>query len=94
MALGPESASAPASQRVVISVDAMGGDRGPAAVVAGLADSMAQHSGMDVILHGDQAVLAPLVAKHPEFASRITLRHADRIVTMDDKPSQALRAGR
>ena len=48
---------------------------------------------MDVILHGDQAVLAPLVAKHPEFASRITLRHADRIVTMDDKPAQVMRHG-
>lgn len=93
MATDPRSAPAPELERIVISVDAMGGDRGPAAVVAGLADSMAQHSGMDVILHGDQAVLAPLVAKHPEFASRITLRHADRIVTMDDKPAQVMRHG-
>ena len=93
MATDPRSAPAPELERIVISVDAMGGDRGPAAVVAGLADSMAQHSAMDVILHGDQAVLAPLVAKHPEFSSRITLRHADRVVTMHDKPAQVMRHG-
>ena len=93
MATDPRSAPAAELERIVISVDAMGGDRGPAAVVAGLADSMAQHSAMDVILHGDQAVLAPLVAKHPEFSSRITLRHADRVVTMHDKPAQVMRHG-
>jgi glycerol-3-phosphate acyltransferase PlsX len=93
MATGPESASAPALERVVISVDAMGGDRGPAAVVAGLADSLAQHPRMEVILHGDQTALAPLLARHPDLAPRITLRHADRVVTMTDKPAQVMRHG-
>lgn len=71
----------------------MGGDRGPAAVVAGLLDSMAQHPRMDAILHGDQAILGPLVARHPDVARRITLRHAERVVTMDDKPAQVMRHG-
>ncbi|NHB76840.1 phosphate acyltransferase PlsX [Rhodobacter calidifons] len=93
MALGPESASAPATERVVISVDAMGGDRGPAAVVAGLADSLARHPRMDVILHGDEAVLRPLVNRHPALSSRITLRHAERVVKMEDKPAQVMRHG-
>jgi len=93
MALGPESVSAPATARVVISVDAMGGDRGPAAVVAGLVESMAQHHRLDVILHGDEAVLAPLLARHPDLSDRITLRHAERIVSMQDKPSQVMRHG-
>lgn len=97
MAPDPRSASASApklgTERLVISVDAMGGDRGPAAVVAGLAESLAQHPLMDVILHGDQAVLAPLLAKHPELDARVTLRHADRAVTMDDKPAQIMRHG-
>lgn len=93
MATGPESASVTAPKRIVISVDAMGGDRGPAAVVAGLVDSMVQHPRMDAILHGDQAILRPLVARHPEVAPRITLRHAERVVTMDDKPAQVMRHG-
>jgi phosphate acyltransferase len=93
MALDPRSAPAPASERVVISVDAMGGDRGPAVVVAGLIDSLGLHARLDVILHGDQALLGPLLARHPEQSGRITLRHADRVVTMDDKPAQVMRHG-
>lgn len=93
----PESASVtgpvPAFSRIVISIDAMGGDRGPAAVVAGLVDSMAHHPDMAAILHGDQAQLAPLLARHPDLAARITLRHADRVVTMEDKPAQVMRHG-
>ncbi|MFM7333368.1 MAG: phosphate acyltransferase PlsX [Tabrizicola sp.] len=93
MALGPESASSPASERVVISVDAMGGDRGPAAVVAGLIDSLTRHPRMDAILHGDEAVLRPLVTRHPDLSARITLRHAERVVKMEDKPAQVMRHG-
>lgn len=71
----------------------MGGDNGPAAVVAGLADSMALHPQMDAVLHGDEGVLAPLVARYPILKDRCTLRHADRVVTMHDKPGQVMRHG-
>jgi phosphate acyltransferase len=71
----------------------MGGDRGPAAVVAGLIDSIAQYPRLDVIVHGDEALLHPLLARHPDVATRVTLRHAARIVTMDDKPAQVMRHG-
>jgi phosphate acyltransferase len=93
MAPGPEPASAPATERVVISVDAMGGDRGPAAVVAGLVDCLGQHPRLNAILHGDEVQLSPLLERHSELASRITLRHADRVVTMEDKPAQIMRHG-
>lgn len=78
---------------IVLSVDAMGGDRGPAAVVAGLALSAEKNPIIGFILHGDEAVLTPLVAKHPVLAGRCTLRHAPRVVTMEDKPSQVMRNG-
>jgi glycerol-3-phosphate acyltransferase PlsX len=93
MATGSESGSAVSVERVVISVDAMGGDRGPAAVVAGLVDSVARYPDMDVILHGDEAVLQPLLKRHASLAGRVSLRHADRVVTMDDKPAQVMRHG-
>jgi glycerol-3-phosphate acyltransferase PlsX len=80
-------------QLIVISVDAMGGDRGPAAVVAGLVLSAEKNPAIGFILHGDEAVLTPLVAKHPALAGRCTLRHAPRVVTMEDKPSQVMRNG-
>jgi len=71
----------------------MGGDRGPAAVVAGLFDSLAQHPRMDAILHGDEAVLRPLVTRHPDLSSRVTIRHAERVVKMEDKPAHVMRHG-
>lgn len=77
----------------VISVDAMGGDRGPAVVVAGLGLSAAKHVDVRFILHGDSVVLTPLVAAQPGLAARVTIVHADRVVTMNDKPSQVMRHG-
>lgn len=79
--------------RVVISVDAMGGDKGPAAVVGGLVLAARAHPDADFILHGDHAQIAPLLAKIPAIAARVTLRHAPRAVTMQDKPAQIMRQG-
>lgn len=77
----------------VISVDAMGGDRGPAAVVAGLGISAAAHPDVHFILHGNEAEVAPLVARDTRLQGRVTLVHAERVVTMHDKPSQVMRHG-
>jgi len=93
MGTGSETPSDLGASRIVISVDAMGSDRGPGAVVAGLVLSAASLPDAAFILHGDQAQVAPLLARHPEIASRVTLRHAPRVVTMHDKPSQVMRHG-
>ena len=61
----------------VISIDAMGGDRGPAAVVAGLVLSAAELPDARFILHGDQAILTPLLDAAPTLRTRVDLRHAD-----------------
>jgi glycerol-3-phosphate acyltransferase PlsX len=79
--------------RIVISVDAMGGDRGPAAVVAGLVLSAGENPEIAFILHGDEAVLRPLVARRRVLDGRCDIRHTPRTVTMTDKPSQVMRHG-
>ena len=93
MATGPETPTTASAKRIVISVDAMGSDRGPVAVVAGLALCCAALPDADFILHGDEAQLRPLLGKHECLTGRVTLRHAPRVVTMDDKPSQVMRHG-
>ncbi len=93
MVSGAHSPTTGHAARIVISIDAMGGDQGPAAVVAGLVDSAAQLADADFILHGDEAVLRPLLARAPGLTGRVDLRHAPRIVTMTDKPSQVMRNG-
>lgn len=89
----PATPSAEAQAATVISVDAMGGDRGPAAVVAGLALSSKALPGTRFLLHGDQAQLDHLLAQHPDLSGRVTVRHAPGVVTMQDKPAQVMRHG-
>lgn len=89
---GQNAAAAPVG-RIVISVDAMGGDRGPAAVVAGLVLSADVNPDIAFILHGDEAVLRPLVDKRRVLDGRCEVRHAPRAVSMTDKPSQVMRHG-
>ncbi|MBC7143389.1 MAG: phosphate acyltransferase PlsX [Rhodobacteraceae bacterium] len=89
----PEAPGTGTSGRIVISVDAMGGDRGPSAVVAGMAQSAAKNPEIEFIVHGPEEELARLVGKRPELAGRCTIRHAAGVVTMDDKPGQVMRHG-
>ena len=88
----PEAATS-LSGRTVISVDAMGGDRGPAAIVAGLARAARDDDGLGFILHGDETALRPLVAKR-KLSDRTVIRAASGVVSMDDKPSQVMRNGK
>jgi fatty acid/phospholipid biosynthesis enzyme len=82
------------SERCVISVDGMGGDHAPGIVVEGIEQVAKSRPGAAFLLHGDETSLKPLLARAPHAASRTTIRHTDRFVSMDAKPSQALRQGR
>lgn len=95
MAQGTPRKAPPASpgERVVVSVDAMGGDRGPEAVVAGVWLAARAAPDLDFILNGPEAEVRRLLGRHPELAGRCLIRHAERIVAMGDKPSQVLRHG-
>ncbi|GLQ19128.1 phosphate acyltransferase PlsX [Algimonas porphyrae] len=82
---------------LVISIDAMGGDDAPDMVIRGL-EYFLTHEGQGrrarFLLHGDQAQLQPLLAKNPRTRERSEVVHTDKVVSMDDKPSQALRRGK
>ena len=79
---------------VRISLDAMGGDHGPSVVVPGAALALERHPGTRFILFGDRAQIDPLLEKQPQLKAAAEVRHTDVAVRMEDKPSQALRAGR
>lgn len=83
-----------AKQNITISVDAMGGDMGPATVVAGLNKSARANSKLDFILHGPEDELSKLVARRKALRTRVRLRDAQSVVSMDDKPSQVVRTGK
>ena len=76
-----------------IAVDAMGGDLGPAEVVAGIRLAQRQDSNLGPItLVGDQTVLEPLLRQIGlQLGPSLSIFHASEVVTMDDKPLMALK---
>jgi glycerol-3-phosphate acyltransferase PlsX len=81
-------------QPVRISLDAMGGDHGPSVVVPGAALALERHPNIRFLMYGNERAIAPLVEREPRLKEAVEIRHTDVAVSMDDKPSQALRAGR
>jgi glycerol-3-phosphate acyltransferase PlsX len=82
------------TRALTVSIDAMGGDAGPAVVVSALLKTIQRHTGVNFILHGDEAELKRLVARQPKLQTRVSVRHAPGRVTMEDKPSHVLRRGK
>jgi glycerol-3-phosphate acyltransferase PlsX len=82
------------TSEVVLSIDAMGGDRGPSALVDGMAKSAAKNPGLSFIVHGNKSELESLIARKQSLVGRCDIRHAAGVVTMDDKPSQVMRSGK
>jgi glycerol-3-phosphate acyltransferase PlsX len=82
------------SQTVRIALDAMGGDHGPAVVVAGAELALARRPESQFLFFGNAEQVAPLVAGRPALKSASQIVHAEVAVRMEDKPSQALRYGR
>jgi len=80
--------------RIVISVDAMGGDAGPSVVVAGIAQSAKKNPDIGFILHGPEKTLRKLVARRRNLAGRVSYRDVADVVTMEDKPSHVMRHGK
>ena len=93
MTTAPDHSTAE-TRRIIISVDAMGGDQGSAAVVAGIDYSARVNRSIGFILHGPEDELRPLLARRKRLEGRVELRHAPDVVTMDDKPSLVLRNGK
>ncbi|MEM8813891.1 MAG: phosphate acyltransferase PlsX [Pseudomonadota bacterium] len=81
-------------QPVRISLDVMGGDDGAAMVIPGAEVVLARRPDIVFHLYGDEAVVEPLLTKHPRVRDASKFTHCEVSVRMDDLPSQALRKGR
>jgi len=82
------------TQGLIVAVDGMGGDNGPATVIGGVDIATVRHPDVRFLIYGDEALIKPLLRKHPRVASASEIIHTDVSIGMHDKPSQALRRGR
>jgi len=78
------------SERIVVAVDAMGGDNAPGVEVEG-AVAAARRWNIPVVLVGDQPRLEEILSQHQTAGLDITIRHASEVVGMHDSPSDAVR---
>lgn len=77
---------------IIVALDAMGGDHGPAIIVPAALAALKKFPLLKLILVGNKEVLTRELARHPPpSAERIVLRHASEVVASDEPPAQALR---
>ncbi len=78
----------------VIALDVMSGESGVAEAVAAADIAAERYPRTSFLLFGSEAAIAPELARWPRLAGRARIIHSDDVVTMGDKPSQALRRAR
>ena len=79
---------------ITIALDAMGGDHGPAVILAGADIALQRHPELRFALFGQEDVVLPVLEGLPRLKASSTFHHSPMSIRMDEKPSQALRQGR
>jgi glycerol-3-phosphate acyltransferase PlsX len=80
------------SRKVTIALDAMGGDRGPEAVVPAALATLERDDSVTLTLVGLPAVLEQAKRQAADrYGSRLAFRAATEVVLMDESPAEALR---
>lgn len=75
-----------------IAVDVMGGDHGCGVIIDGVRCALAEFDSLkSAILVGDEGQIRAHLAKKGSPDSRIIVKHASQVLTMEDKPIDALR---
>ena len=74
-----------------IAIDAMGGDIGPAVMIAGMARARRKDRDLLFDVYGDESKIAPELAKHRPLTDVVTIRHTNDSIEASEKPSQAIR---
>jgi len=80
------------STAISIAVDAMGGDHGPSVTVPAVVEALGRDADLHVILVGRADAIQPILRnRESAFGNRLVVRDALEVVTMDERPQDALR---
>lgn len=81
--------------RLILAIDAMGGDFGPCVTVPAALQALASHSEIILLLVGDPDILTPLLAKaDSSLLERLQVVPAESVIASDARPAQAIRNSR
>ncbi len=79
------------TDKLILAVDAMGGDNAPDCVIEGIAQFLKEFSDTDLLLFGNENRLRPMLKSLDGFQARVTLCPATEEITMHDEPMLAVR---
>lgn len=82
------------SERLTLSIDAMGGDHAPGMVVEGINTALERLPDVRFLLFGDEQQISELLNKYPSVRQITEVRHSEDVVSNDEKAGIALRTGR
>jgi glycerol-3-phosphate acyltransferase PlsX len=74
-----------------IAIDAMGGDIGPAVMIAGMARARRKDRALRFEVFGDESLIGPELDKHRPLQDVVTIHHTSDAIDASEKPSQAIR---
>ncbi len=79
------------SDKLVISIDAMGGDNSPRVVIEGLAIAAKKNPDANFLLFGDERKVMPILDSYPNLKKVCEFRPSPEVVHNEDKPSSVIR---
>ena len=77
-----------------IAIDAMGGDSGPAAMIAGASRARRKDPALEFVVFGDEAPVLAELDRHPDLRDCVSIVHSPEQIAASEKPSQAIRRAR
>ena len=77
-----------------IAIDAMGGDTGPAAMIAGASRALRRDATLQFTFYGDERQVESQIAGHKNLAAHSQIVHSPESIAASEKPSQAIRRAR
>jgi len=82
------------SKKIIIALDAMGGDHGVESVIPGASLSLKAMPNLEFLLFGNEIAIFRELEKFPELKKKSKIIHTPHAISATDKPSDALRKGK
>ncbi|MDB2415262.1 phosphate acyltransferase PlsX [Rickettsiales bacterium] len=82
------------SVELTVALDAMGGDNAPLSVLKGADRARKKYPNIKFLLYGNKNILSDLLASMPKLKECSTICHSENEISVNDKPSVALRKGK
>lgn len=82
------------AEEIIISLDAMGGDKAPDSVIQGADIASKNLNNIKFRIYGNKKKIMPVMARFPNLQDISKIIHTEDFISADEKPSAALRKGK